>query len=755
MHFKMISRLGRWLALTLALMACTRTETPPTLVATAPVATAIVLTDTPVPAASPTPPVTAREVAEHYLSAWRQRDYTAMYALLTPHSQATYPAEAFTQIHQSNYITLTLTALTVTVTNFSETAETAQAVVHLTYATVLVGNLEADVTLPLTRSGAWGVNFSPALIWPDLVNGQQLYMVPFIATRGQLYDRHGAPLTREAEVYSLGIVPLEVLTEDEPALLPDLARLTDMPLEEFILNYQTVVHNQYWPLVEVPADLIEKRYAYMFEKPGVYLSKYTSRYYEGAGTAAFVTGYVSAMQAEEVEARLTEGYALDQLIGRSGLEKWGESILGGHNGGQLILLDAQGQPLRALTNPVQSVDGQDLYSTLDYDLQEAAQFALGDMIGAIAVLNRDTGEVLALASSPAYNPNRFNPSNYNRIALPEYFNDPLQPLIDRAAQSSFPAGSVFKIVTMAAGMTSGLFAPDSVYECTGEWSEAGPTAILHDWTVAKELPPHGELTLTDGLTSSCNPWFWHIGYALFKNNPAWEAQVARQFGLGQPTGIAHVDEAPGLIPDPEWVLQTQGRTWEPLDSLNMAIGQGDVLVTPLQIARLMAAMGNGGTLYRPQLVLSVGVPGAAFVPEASGTLSLTVEQLTAIQTGMYNVTQEPRGTARTRFRNLPRWLKIAGKTGSAEDPGYYGTQEPHSWFAGYTFVEGEGLPDIAVAVVVQNQGQGSEFAAPIFRRVVESYFGLSLVKYPWESSVGVVKTPEPTPEPGAEATPTP
>jgi penicillin-binding protein 2 len=186
----------------------------------------------------------------------------------------------------------------------------------------------------------------------------------------------------------------------------------------------------------------------------------------------------------------------------------------------------------------------------------------------------------------------------------------------------------------------------------------------------------------------------------------------------------------------------------------MAIGQGDVLVSPLQIARLVAAVGNGGTLYRPQLVLSVGAPTAAFVPEASGTLSLTVEQLSALQTGMYNVTQEPRGTARTRFRNLPRWLNIAGKTGTAEDPGYYGEQQPHSWFAGYTFADSPNTPDIAIAVVVQNQGQGSEFAAPIFRRVVEAHFGISFTKYPWESAVGVVATPEPTAIPGSE-TPTP
>ncbi len=189
------------------------------------------------------------------------------------------------------------------------------------------------------------------------------------------------------------------------------------------------------------------------------------------------------------------------------------------------------------------------------------------------------------------------------------------------------------------------------------------------------------------------------------------------------------------------------------------MGQGDTLVTPLQIARMFSAVANGGTLYQPQLVLSVqaqdGTSAFTFKPVATGQLPVTSDQLAAIQQGLRDVTRDCVGcigTARDRFRGLA--VAVAGKTGTAEDPGFYGTQDPDAWFAGYTLANRKDKPDIAIAVVVNNQGQGSAFAAPIFRRIVESYFGLPLVRYPWESSVGVVPTPTPTP--GAEdMTPTP
>jgi penicillin-binding protein 2 len=176
----------------------------------------------------------------------------------------------------------------------------------------------------------------------------------------------------------------------------------------------------------------------------------------------------------------------------------------------------------------------------------------------------------------------------------------------------------------------------------------------------------------------------------------------------------------------------------------------------------MAALGNGGTLYQPQLVLKIqpsdGAPTYEFQPIAQGTLPLKPDQLAVVQEAMHMVTVDcPNciGTARNRFRGLPAWLKIAGKTGTAEDPGEFGANEPDAWFGGYTFANKDGRPDIAIAVVVSNQGQGSSFAAPVFRRIVEAYFGLNYRLYPWESAIGVSAAATPTPTPDPNATPTP
>lgn len=246
---------------------------------------------------------------------------------------------------------------------------------------------------------------------------------------------------------------------------------------------------------------------------------------------------------------------------------------------------------------------------------------------------------------------------------------------------------------------------------------------------------------------SCNPFFWEIGYILHQNNRSNDiANMARAFGLGQKTGIAQIEEEAGQIQDPNG---------DPIEVVNQAIGQGTVQVTPLQVARFIAALGNGGTLYRPQLIEKIvdvnGNTTTVFKPEANGTLPIQPFRMEVIKEAMINVVADSRGTANFRLRGLR--IPVAGKTGTAES----GSGDPHAWFAGYTMAsESTNLPDIAIAVVLENQGEGSDWAAPVFQRIVETYYwGTPQSKLWFESNIlGPTNTPTPiggipteTPEP--------
>ncbi len=702
----------------------------------------------PLPTSTPAELSTPELALGAYLEAFSNQDFNRLAELVTPDTRGA-SAETFGQDLQK-LIGDTLTATTIEARPGAVTTDgaNATATVDLRYKTALVGELNTTVSIPLRQdAGAWHVVYSPAVVWPDLVNGQQLLMVVLTPDRGAILDRNGVPLVENISAYAVGFVPGE-LGEDNPGV-GGVARLFGIAPELLSARVAQAVPEQYLAIGEAPASVVEGRYGYLFNLPGVYLFPYDGRFYYGDGAAAHVTGYTTYIQPEDVQAYREQGYFGTERVGSAGLERWGEQYLAGKSGGQLQLRDANSQFLRMIAQtPTQ--ESQTITSTVDLDLQEAMQFALGDFPAAAVVLNLQTGEVLGMASAPTFSPNLFDPGNRNNDTAAAILSDPRLPALNHAAQASYPAGSIFKIVTMAAGLTSGLFTPDSHYDCTGTWTEMD-NFPRPDWLEGG----HGDITLVEGLSGSCNPWFWHVGLNVHNKDPEWLGKTARAFGLGAATGIAQIDETSGQIPDPQWKQRTRGEAWTAFDDVNMAIGQGDVLVTPLQIARMTAAVANGGTLYQPQLVLSVagadGLPTFTFAPIEVGKLPLNEDQLAAIQAGMRNVTKEPLGTARNRFRNFP--IPVAGKTGTAEDPGVSGIQEPDAWFTGFTYAGRGDLPDIAFAVVVQNQGQGSDYAAPIARRIIEAYFGLRYARYPWEASVGVpadaVATP--TPDPNAPA----
>jgi penicillin-binding protein 2 len=480
---------------------------------------------------------------------------------------------------------------------------------------------------------------------------------------------------------------------------------------------------------------------------GLVTNSYTSRYYSYSGLASQSIGYTLSISPENIDSYKRQGYCGNERVGSAGIEGSQEERLAGKHGGTLYIANPQGQIVSNLAQS-ESQPASSVYLTLDKDLQNYAEQALGSFRGAAVVMERDTGRVLALASSPGFDPNLFDPLNPNNAEmLPELLNDLDRPMYNRATQGQYPLGSVFKVITFSAALESGLYLPETTYDCQYDFTELADR-VLHDWTwdhclirigegrecTSSDSRPSGLLTLKEGLMRSCNPYFYHIGLDLYRNNRGSDiANMARAFGLGSPTGIVGVEEEGGQI------LDAAGE----IEATNQAIGQGDVLVTPLQVARFMAAIGNGGTMYRPQIIEKIVGPDGAvlesFSPQPVGVLPLQPERLAALQESMVNVIRSTRGTANFRIGSMS--FAAAGKTGTAETgiPG-----SPHAWFAGYTFAEIPGVPDIAVAVIVENIGEGSDYAAPIFRRILESYFyGQPETLYWFESGFGMTRTPTP------------
>lgn len=700
----------------------------------------------------PDPAGTARV----YLDAWKSEDYAGMYSLLTPLSQDAIKEEDFANKYRAVAAEAALgKGVDYSILSVYKTPQSAQVNYRVTMHSVLVGDIERDTVMNLSlENSLWQVQWDDSLILPELKGGNHLSMEYHVPARANIYDRNGKALVAQSDAVAISLDAGQVNLDQEDSLLDYIYRLTGTSPESLrptLENY----HNNNWGLQlgVVSIDAFKPLEGALSSFSGFIAQPYRSRYYFDGGPAAVaphVTGYMSAIQKEEVDKFKRLGYKETEKVGRDGLENWGESYLAGKRGGSLYVVSPEGKVLTKLAE-TNSQPSQAIYTTLDKDLQLGVQRALGDMRGAIVVLEKNTGRVLALASSPGFDPNVFDTNNPNwSMQLTQLLQNPNTPLLDRATMGQYPLGSVFKIITMSAALKSGLYTPQTTYNCGYHFEELfGVT--LNDWTWDHyqqdgKTQPSGMLTLPEGLMRSCNPFFWHIGLDLFNQGLTKAvSDMARGFGLGSATGIELNEEA-GQIPDPG----------SQLDATNLAIGQGATLVTPLQVADFVAAVGNGGTLYTPKvvdkIVPPVGDPTYVFTPTIRGHLPITGTMLETVQDAMVSVIADPHGTAHHRFLNFP--IPVAGKTGTAQDP----PRDPHAWFAGYTFAGRQDKPDVAVAVLVENQGEGSDYAAPIFRRVLEVYFyGKPLSLYWWESQIGVERTPTPivTETPPLEETATP
>ncbi len=704
-------------------------------------------TPLPPPQVGITPAPDENSAVTKYLEALQQDDFETMYSMLAQVSRDAVTLEDFSKRWNDSLNAMSAAEIEFTINSAQVGPRDAEVGYSITYKTALAGDIQRNILLRMkNENNEWKIVWDEAQILPELAGGNQLVMEYSIPARGDIYDKEGLPIVTQSDAFAFGIQTDLIDLDMQGALTSELGLLCGLDPLDIQDQIDAAGPGWYLPMCEGTRE--EAQRLLSVNPGGLVVSDYNSRYYFSSGIAPQAVGYTQLISPEQLNEYRRKGYQGSERIGKAGVEQWAEQYLAGQHGGKLSVVAPDGQIISTIgESDPKAADS--VYLTIDNNMQKWAQASIEFFRGAVVVMEVDTGRIIAMASGPGFDPNYFDSENPNNLGITDLLNDSRTPLLNRATQGQLPLGSVFKIITFSAALESGLYLKDTEYDCQYEFNEL-TDQTRYDWTYqhcqtriseglfcdTSDSRPSGLLTLQEGLMRSCNPYFWHIGNDLFTN---WDrgndiANMARAFGLGSPTGIEQIPEEPGQILNPA----TQ------IDAVNQAIGQGTVLVTPLQVVRFMAAIANGGTLYRPQIVEKIqpveGSPIQSFKPEAQNALLLRPENLDILREALFMVTDNPRGTARFNLRGLQ--FKVLGKTGTAES----GSGKPHGWFAGYTDnEENTGLPDIAIVVVGENIGEGSEYAVPMFRAMVETYYYGSPQTRPWYGNIGY---PPNTPAPG-------
>ena len=549
-------------------------------------------------------------------------------------------------------------------------------------------------------------------------NRIRLERVP--AVRGLVFDRKQRLLINSRP--SFDVRYRAEGTEHREATLRRLADMLDGDSERFLDAVEhsrgskgvTLVRDVDWPSVVA----VETR---RLDLPGVYVSVRARRSYLSDGRTAHLLGYLGEINTAQLRRLRRRGYRRGDEIGQTGLEKRWEDHLAGRSGGEKVEVDATGRKVRVIERH-KATPGHNVVLTLDIDIQQVAYDALKGREGSVVVLDVNTGAVLALVSTPAFDPNSFA-RGMTSEEWRKLMADNETPLHNRALQGHFPPGSTFKIVTALAALQEGVISPGQRLFCNGTYKVGN--RVLRDW----KKYGHGNIAMHQALVQSCDVYFYQLGQRLGVDKMA---KYARRFGLGAPTGIELDGESAGLVPDRAWKRRRLGAPWYPGETPMVAIGQGYVGVTPLQMASLVATVANGGTVYRPWFVKQVlsaeGEVMEEYGPVRSGTVDLRPKHLAFVRRALFDVVHGKQGTGKRARSEL---VEIAGKTGTAqvaemrgeivksEDLPYL--VRDHAWFVAYAPAED---PEIAVATLVEHGGHGGATAAPITKKVIEAYFRL-------------------------------
>jgi len=568
----------------------------------------------------------------------------------------------------------------------------------------------------------------------------RIQVQPLAPPRGLIFDRNGLLLADNRPSSALGIVVERV--EDLEAMIQRVRGIVTLSEEQVEQFYQRVKRSRRpgEPVVlaenlsnaDIAALAVDRHHL-----DGVKVITRLQRYYPQAGIAAHAVGSVRRMTEEDLRQVDPSRYRATQFVGKRGVEAYYESDLHGRPGFQQVETDAHGRVTRIIDIDPPSV-GRNITLYLDAQLQRAAVNALGERRGAIVALDPKTGGVLALVSKPSYDPNQFvvgmSDSEFRALSESVYL-----PLFNRATNGQYAPGSTFKPVVGLAGIASGAMQWDTKIEDRGSFRLTGGEREYRDWSwTVDDSGGQGIVDLRKAIYRSSNVYFYDVASRL---DIDYLARFAGEFGFGQNLAVDIRDASRGLVPDPEWKLGAKGEKWYQGDSVNLGIGQGDLLVTPLQIATYAAMIANRGRVVRPRMVMSGDDKStASFAPLPSEqTSDLSAEDWQQIVAAMEDVVhlggQGFRGNG-TAWAYIGQSIgyRMAGKSGTAqvveirqgeeydeEDLSEF--RRKHAWFMAFAPVED---PQIALAVLVENGGGGSSVAAPVAKEVIDAYLGPSV-----------------------------
>jgi penicillin-binding protein 2 len=570
-----------------------------------------------------------------------------------------------------------------------------------------------------------------------LADLNQLRTIPVTAPRGVLFDRNGIVIARNRPSFVVQIVPMQI--QDPTSEIAELAALLGISEGEVwhrLLHQNGVTYRDFSSLagaiplgpINIADDLTPAEVGTFSERserfPGMSVELVPVRDYPHHTLGSHFLGYVGQITESEYKTRKNRGYGANDIVGKEGLEYTYDRWLRGRSGGRRIKVNSAGEAV-AMVGNFAATPGNDLALNIDWHLQRAAETAVAEQIRTVAKLvghriggsaiveDPNSGAILALVSQPNIDPNDFA-AGISEKRYAAYLNDPLRSLFNRAISGAYPTGSTFKMITSSAALATGLMNVNSTRYCGGAFDLNG--YVFYD----DRAGGHGSLTITQGITESCDVFFYQLGHELGIDRID---KYAAAYGIGKRTGIDLPGETTGTLPTPQWKERLYKDVWYAGDTVSVSIGQGYLEASPIQMLKVVSAVANGGTLYAPQLVSEVrdshGRAVKTFGPVTEGRVPVSESDLAIIRQGMLGVIESDYGTAHNIF--IPGF-HYAGKTGTAENVPTIDNPSGsnHAWFVCFAPYD---HPKIAIVVFMdQSGGFGAVNAAPVAQAIVKSYF---------------------------------